>query len=172
MSKSFLVDSLISRCTSASKNGLGQHSSGRRRTAFTSEQLLELEKEYHSKMYLSLTERIHIAHVLKLREVQVKIWFQNRRVKWKRVKAGLAHTRNSHDGANKPKIVVPIPVHVNRIAIRKSQHQNSQYLEKTNVPCRVKPMVCLHPYLKYLQKFPAFCHFGCIYSFITFDTIW
>uniref|UniRef100_A0AAG5D963 Homeobox protein unplugged n=1 Tax=Anopheles atroparvus TaxID=41427 RepID=A0AAG5D963_ANOAO len=79
----------------------GRHKSGsgtegsksrRRRTAFTSEQLLELEREFHAKKYLSLTERSQIATSLKLSEVQVKIWFQNRRAKWKRVKAGL----NSH----------------------------------------------------------------------------
>lgn len=47
--------------------------SRRRRTAFTSEQLLELEREFHAKKYLSLTERSQIATTLKLSEVQVKI---------------------------------------------------------------------------------------------------
>lgn len=44
----------------------------RRRTAFTSDQLLELEKEFHSKKYLSLTERSMIARQLRLSEVQVE----------------------------------------------------------------------------------------------------
>lgn len=47
----------------------------RRRTAFTSEQLLELEREFHAKKYLSLTERSQIASALKLSEVQVVILF-------------------------------------------------------------------------------------------------
>ncbi|XP_010561967.1 PREDICTED: homeobox protein GBX-1 [Haliaeetus leucocephalus] len=97
--------------------GSGAGKSRRRRTAFTSEQLLELEKEFHCKKYLSLTERSQIAHALKLSEVQVKIWFQNRRAKWKRIKAGNVSNRSGEPVRN-PKIVVPIPVHVNRFAVR------------------------------------------------------
>ncbi|KAL3115949.1 hypothetical protein niasHT_007249 [Heterodera trifolii] len=76
--------------------GPGSKSYRRRkaRTVFSDQQLHGLEHKFNEQNYLSTPERIALANVLSLSETQVKTWFQNRRMKQKKVEPNFT-TRNN-----------------------------------------------------------------------------
>ena len=75
-----------SRCNEAATSSKQREACGRKkkRTAFTTSQLQELESKFSEQKYLTKADRTRLAKRLGLTEKHVKTWYQNRRTKWKR----------------------------------------------------------------------------------------
>lgn len=93
LNQSTLSDSICLRSNSQVRCEAPCHSkenvsTGKRRlrTVFTKIQLAELESVFCRKQYLVGIERYHMAKSLQLTENQVKVWFQNRRIKHRKQK--------------------------------------------------------------------------------------
>ncbi|CAB1344018.1 unnamed protein product [Coregonus sp. 'balchen'] len=83
------------------------------RTVFSRSQVFRLESTFDMKRYLSSSERAGLAASLHLTETQVKIWFQNRRNKWKRQLAAELEAANLSHAAAQRIVRVPVLYHEN-----------------------------------------------------------
>lgn len=97
---------------SSSPHGDGSNSKRKKktRTVFSRAQVFQLESTFDLKRYLSSSERAGLAASLRLTETQVKIWFQNRRNKWKRQLAAELEAANMANMAHAAQRLVRVPV--------------------------------------------------------------
>ncbi|CAM4667359.1 unnamed protein product [Leuciscus chuanchicus] len=76
------------------KDGKRKHT----RPTFSGQQIFALEKTFEQTKYLAGPERARLAYSLGMTESQVKVWFQNRRTKWrKRHAAEMATAKKKQD---------------------------------------------------------------------------
>ncbi|XP_045613087.1 homeobox protein Nkx-6.2 [Procambarus clarkii] len=78
------------------KDGKKKHT----RPTFSGQQIFALEKTFEQTKYLAGPERAKLAYALGMTESQVKVWFQNRRTKWrKRHAAEMATAKRKQEEA-------------------------------------------------------------------------
>lgn len=102
-------------------NSLANKRKKKTRTVFSRSQVFQLESTFDMKRYLSSSERAGLAASLHLTETQVKIWFQNRRNKWKRQLAAELEAANMAHAAQR---LVRVPILYHESANRHPFDQN------------------------------------------------
>lgn len=109
----------------------------RNRQAYTRHQTLVLETEFCRSRYLTRTRRIELSDYLELNERQIKIWFQNRRMKEKIATPAMGGRENIREKSN----IIETP---NNLFISPPNNVNYQTMmppnnSHFNIPTMVSP---------------------------------
>ncbi|KAM4694680.1 H2.0-like homeobox protein isoform 1-T1 [Discoglossus pictus] len=84
------------------------------RAVFSNLQRKGLEKRFEVQKYVTKPDRKQLAAMLGLTDAQVKVWFQNRRMKWRHSKEAQAQKDKEKEEAEKPETICPEELDMDR----------------------------------------------------------
>nr|XP_026694698.1 homeobox protein BarH-like 1b isoform X1 [Ciona intestinalis] len=121
----------------------------RSRTVFTESQLISLEKRFERQKYLSTPDRMELADALGLTQLQVKTWYQNRRMKWKKqVQQSESSTDSEHDHLSPDSTRPYNQLHRPSADIGTSRNANGDSTPETRRKFETNPEVLSTEYLR------------------------